>query len=448
MAGVFGLSESWLTQNGDLVPDALVLSHHEQLARLRRYYPPAAGVAVIAGDPCLDRLAASGHLRETYRAALGIEPGRRLVVVSSTWGRRSLFGRSPDLLERIAAELPLDEYAVAVALHPNIWHWHSPAQIKGWLSDCALAGVRLVPPLEAWRAAVIAADVVVGDHGSVTFYAAVVGRPVLIAAADPEGVDPESPIARFSAAAPRLQRGIPLRAQLDAVIRDPQRERYAEILTEATSAPGRSAELVRGLLYRMLDLSEPARPARTSIVPVPRDLAPLPVTAMVTSTSVRVSGNGATVNVDRYPAVLRLADPPAGDNHLLVEWHHPDPSLLDDADVLLADVRTASQQPREWTQQALARFPGCALAAAAEPDGSCLIGTRDGRAFTVRAEETTESSPAVLVSAVLALLTAERSLDGGLPDRITIVSGPVTRVASLTELPADPAPLPTPPAEY
>jgi hypothetical protein len=439
-AGVFGLSEPWLSHNGALIADALVLSHEEQLGRLRRYFPPAAERAVVVGDPCLDRMAASAHLREVYRRSLGVDSDRKLLLISSTWASASLYGSCPDLPERLAAELPLDEYALAVALHPNIWHAHSPWQVRRWLDGAVRAGVLVVPPLETWRAAVLGADLVLGDHGSVTFYAASVGKPVLIAADDPARVDPTSPIARFTAAAPRLHPTLPLRPQVDAALRDPQRSRYAEILTEATSAPGRSAALVRGLLYRMLELPEPARPARTSVVPIPADVKPARVTAIVTMTSVRVRDAEAVVRLQRYPADLRLDDPPDGDPHLLVEWDHHDPALLEIADALLADARTTGDLPLEWFDRALARFPGAALAAAPGPEGTCLIGTRDGRVLAVHPDRTTE--PTLLAGAMLALLGVETSLVGGLPARITVVAGRVTRHASLSEL----APRPTPPA--
>src|ERR1700733_14060854 len=45
---VFGLSADWLMEGGRLVPAAIVLSHHEQLDRLRDSAPEAAAVAVLA----------------------------------------------------------------------------------------------------------------------------------------------------------------------------------------------------------------------------------------------------------------------------------------------------------------------------------------------------------------------------------------------------------------
>lgn len=119
---------------------------------------------MVAGDPCFDRMIASAPLRPAYRRALGVTDGRRLVVVSSTWGALSLFGAHPDLVGKIAARLPVDDYRVMVALHPNTWHWHSPWQVDRWARAWRRAGVTLLPPEEGWRRALVAADSVVGSR--------------------------------------------------------------------------------------------------------------------------------------------------------------------------------------------------------------------------------------------------------------------------------------------
>src|SRR5690606_30658476 len=84
-SGVFGLSEETLTHEGRIVPDAIALSHTAQLARLEKGCPEALPRAFVAGDPCHDRILASLPRRRAYRRAFGLRPGRRLVVVNSTW---------------------------------------------------------------------------------------------------------------------------------------------------------------------------------------------------------------------------------------------------------------------------------------------------------------------------------------------------------------------------
>ncbi|MZD04412.1 hypothetical protein GTW43_04860, partial [Streptomyces sp. SID5785] len=171
---MFGMSPEWLlAEDGTPVADALVLSHPEQDERLRGVCPEAAHTGIVAGDPCWDRLLAARPLRERYRRALGVPPGRRLVLLSSTWGPDALFGDGgddvlPSLLPRLTSELPLDAYRCAAVLHPNVWHGHGPGQVRAWLDRARRAGLALIDPLHGWRQALLAADAVIGDHGSVT----------------------------------------------------------------------------------------------------------------------------------------------------------------------------------------------------------------------------------------------------------------------------------------
>ncbi|MGB6164186.1 MAG: hypothetical protein WBF75_16765 [Pseudonocardiaceae bacterium] len=167
-----------------MIPQALVLSHTEQLDRLAGAVSEALPNAVVAGDPRFDRITASTGLRARYRAALGIVEHERLVVVSSTWSSRSLFGSWPDLFRQLLAELPVDRYRVADVLHPHIWYGHSRLQVRLWLADCLRAGLLLVPPAEGWSAALIASDLVVGDHGAVTCYGAAIDNPTISAIAE------------------------------------------------------------------------------------------------------------------------------------------------------------------------------------------------------------------------------------------------------------------------
>jgi hypothetical protein len=403
---VFGLSPEWLLHDGKVFADAIVLSHDEQLERLSRYCPEAVEAATVAGDPCLDRLRASLHLRDTYRRALGLSPGRRLVVISSTWGPRSLYGLHPEMALRFACDLPIDRYRTAIALHPNVWDGNSPWQIRLWLAAARRAGVHLLSPWEQWRAALVAADVVVGDFGSVPLYAAAIGRPVLIAATHPDGLDPASPVARFTAAAPALRVDRALDDQLEDVIAEPRRDAYELILNELTAAPGSAATRLRALFYRLMRLPEPDHRPLTLVVPVPTG-EPAAPTAVIVATG--LSRDGRTLRMARFPAGPRLAGPPPGDSHLLVEWRHPDPSLLAHADVLVCDPADTFDPPEVWIRRTLHDRPGCLVAAAGD-----VIGVRGGATARLTAV------PAPAEPDKQDRLTAERAAaEQGRPDQPT-----------------------------
>ncbi|MEU8372137.1 hypothetical protein AB0C22_03335 [Micromonospora sp. NPDC048894] len=263
---VYGLDAQRLTHDGRVLPTALALSHDRELEVLRRQCPEAVEAAVVVGDPCVDRLVASLPRRPDYRRAMGLGEHQQLVVVSSTWGRDGAFGRWPDLLPQLMKQLPADRYRVAALLHPAIWDGHGHRQIRAWLRGCLDAGLLLPDPTEDWRGPVVAADHVVGDHGSVTAYAAAIGRRTLLLPA--QGPVPATGTAQHLLAthAPRLDPRQPLISQLALTGEvDPE-----TVMAALTARPGNAGVLLRRTMYRLLRLAEPDQRQQTDPVPVPR----------------------------------------------------------------------------------------------------------------------------------------------------------------------------------
>jgi hypothetical protein len=258
-----------LIYHGRVVPARIAVATDAQLERLQCECPPAAAVTAVAGDPCLDRLVASMPLRHAYRTALGT--GRRtLVAVSSTWGPGSLLEQCPELLPRLAAELPRGRYQLAAIAHPNVWQWHGRRQVTAWYADSIRRGLLVLPPEQEWRSVVAAADVLIGDHGSVPCYAAAAGIPVVLAVFPAGEVDPRSQVAYLAKAAPRLRLNEPIAPQLDRAAMAWCPELYAAINGKVTSAPGQSARIIRTVMYQLMGLSEPTSScAAPEPVPVP-----------------------------------------------------------------------------------------------------------------------------------------------------------------------------------
>ncbi|MEH1130230.1 hypothetical protein [Micromonospora sp. CPCC 206061] len=250
---VVGLSPPWLTWYGRLVPAAVALPHRDLLPVLARHCPQATPVGVVTGDLCLDRLCASRPRQDRYRDALGVE--RPLAAVSSTWGPESLFARGWSLVSEL---LRANEYAVAAVLHPAAWYGHGSRQILGWLREQRRAGLLVVEPA-SWRGLVAAADVLIGDHGSATAYAAGAGVPVLRAGEPAAHTAPGSPIPLIPALAPDLPLADQVRAARPAV-------HVAEALT---SEPGRAARLLRAHMYGLMGLPEPESACSAAPVPPP-----------------------------------------------------------------------------------------------------------------------------------------------------------------------------------
>ncbi|WP_217144317.1 hypothetical protein [Streptomyces sp. AC627_RSS907] len=399
------MSPEWLLADGEPFVDGLVLSHPEQLARLRRACPEAVGASVVAGDPCFDRMLAALPHRDRFRRALGVRHGQRLVVLSSTWNPEGFFGSGdrdilPGLLPRLAAELPADGYRTAAVLHPNIWYGHGPGQIRAWLDEACRGGLALIDPVRGWRQAILAADAVVGDFGAVSYYAAALGVPVLIAADGRDKLDPEAPLASFVRQAPRLDPHGPLRDQVERLLaREHPRAAAAE---GVTSVPGASATLLRRHFYSLMNLPEPSAPALLEPLPLPA-YDPPRRTVML---RVRTRVDGADVMIERSTEQPYGA---GGDTHVAVHEDTRDPGALEVADVIVRDGQPDDPRLggwRGWTAEVLRRYPQCAMAVFVVGPDTCTVRTREGGVLRLSAGTGADVDPAAYASSLYAWLSA------------------------------------------
>ncbi|MFI7100303.1 CDP-glycerol glycerophosphotransferase family protein [Streptomyces sp. NPDC050161] len=431
-----------------VVPDALLrsgrariaVSHPDQAAQLAAAHPATAGRTLLIGDPCHDLLVNGQELRDTYREALGVGDDRRLIMLSSTWRDQSLLGREPSLPARLLAELPLDEYAVALVTHPNIVAAHGTYQLRTVLSSALGAGLLRIPPTDGWQATLLASDLLIGDHGSVTFYGAALGKPLLLGAFGGDEAVSDTPMAELGRLAPRLITDVPLRPQIEQALADAARgsegtRPLAALGDRALVAPGRALQRLRAVVYDLLRLalSEPSsplpRPAPDD--PVPADHQP-DITAVFVTTRVGDTPAGPQVTVRRTPASVAhftAADDATTDGittdidyggdptgtegtfrHLSCSDRERDRRLPESASVLIRETPAATVTAADrWATATLSRYPGCRIAAAEIESGGCRIRLHDGRAVDVSATGSMRDA-AVLAAAVYALLRSGRPL--------------------------------------
>jgi CDP-glycerol:poly(glycerophosphate) glycerophosphotransferase len=222
---------------------------------------PAWGEAAVVGDPILDSLINSCSQVTQTREGLGLRAGQRLVVVISTWRGNSLFASRPRLFEQLLSELPCDEYVVAAILHPNIWVGHGRWQTRTWLQSALSGGLRLIPFQEGWRPTLASADLVLGDHSSVTFYADLLGKPVFRAFGGLDELAPGTVLAERVRINTRFLPGDRLRDTLEG-LSSPSSASTAELLASSVRHVGQAYERLRDLSYELLRLDPPTVPVR------------------------------------------------------------------------------------------------------------------------------------------------------------------------------------------
>jgi hypothetical protein len=254
---------------------------------------------LAAGDPVLDRLRVSLPSANRYKEVVGVGDGVRLVTVCSTWGENSLIAKQPALLARLVAELPVDEFRVATILHPNVWFGHSVWQMRTWLRDAVDGGLMLAAPTGGWRGVLVASDLVVGDHGSVTLHAAALGKPVCLGVWGSGELIAGDPTAELEDALPRLDVDARLVDQVREVIAEFDPAVQAEIVDGAFEHVGESHSILRGAMYELLKLGEPETPPRVLAVDI-ADVISEPVRSHNVSVTWSEQGQLA---LSRLPAV-------------------------------------------------------------------------------------------------------------------------------------------------
>ncbi|WP_225439703.1 hypothetical protein [Amycolatopsis eburnea] len=367
---IAGMDPRRLVRDEQVVPALIAVTHEDQIHQLRRVSPPAADRARVVGDPCLDRINAGTHRAGEYREALGAA-GRKLVTIASTWGPASLLGTHPRLPLRLVSELPVDEFAVCLVLHPGITAAHGPWQVEAWLAQARQAGLRVIPPDSGWQTAITAANCVITDSGSVALYAASQDLPVLLAEGEPATLVPGSPAAALAARAPRLTGAEPLPSQLAKVLEGHVAGCHEEVVRRAVAVPGRSAALLRAAFYELMGLPEPAGDAEfTSHEPV------RPVRTAIAAYVTGAVAEADSTTLLRFPAT----DVPHQVDHQHLSAHCTRASLrqLSAAAIVFTDLPEAEHgRFAEWAADTLRRWPDAHLAAARLP-GRCLVRSRDG----------------------------------------------------------------------
>jgi len=391
---VFGLSPEWVLRDGKPAAQALVLSHSDQLKQLSLSAPAAVPAAVVAGDPCFDRILASLPFRDRYRDALGIGD-RSLVYVSSTWSQDSALGTRFDLLRDLLAELPRDSYAIATALHPNITHRHGPGQVRRWFADCLRAGLIILSEIDDWRTGLIAADLVIGDNGSVTGYGAAIGRPTLLSAFPdvPDG----TPIAELGRSAPRLPARGPVTGPIENALAEHDSQQFAAVADQVTSLPGQAHERLRDLFYEILSLTLPLTETPSVVL-----LAPTPPphrSQTADRVTVHVDSGARLIQLVRRPAELQRDNAarylPAAGGHLCCTTDYPMRTMRERADVLIGRTVDTNGDESAWLQKSLRDNPFCIVAATVD-GGRCQALTRSGEFVTLSTDGSADALPSLV----------------------------------------------------
>lgn len=375
--GPAGLSSHELTAGGKVFPALVGLSSSEQRSRMCE---EARGRGIVIGDLVLDKLVAHVHQKPYFQEDLKIG-NRKLIVVSSTWGKWSAYATQREIITRLVADLPSDEYAVALVLHPNIWWGESEYEIKVHLRDALDSGLLLIDHT-TWQSAIVAADLVVGDHGSVTCYAACMGLPVLVVADGSAELDEESPLAELHAALPRISVSEPLRERVERTLAEHDPAHWESYTDKLFELPGQGLEMAANALLGLMGLPPLTESPRLRDVEAPKVVAG----KAARSHHVVVTTSNGIEHVDRYPSIIKFSGD-LDDSMLVVSAREVDSVTRDNADVVVRAEPLSEDKVARWMIAELAD-PGtnASLVAATTLSGKVLLRFRNDQTVTARGD--------------------------------------------------------------
>ncbi|WP_410608400.1 hypothetical protein [Amycolatopsis sp. lyj-109] len=368
---IAGLPPEWVLRDGKAT---VTLQHPEQITQLLAACPATAGQTAVVGDAAFDRVEASRGLRAHYRAELGTGD-RILITLASTWRTDSLLGRQHSLPLHLLGELPADSYQVCAVLHPNIWARYGRHQIHLWLSSALDAGLVLMPPHAGWQAALIAADQVLTDHGSLGLVAAALDKPLLLSTPTEETVV-GSPPHLLARSAPALVPDAPLLSQVEEARASHQPGQYAAVTSRVFAHTGEAATNLRNLIYDKLALA-PLGPD----APVRRIPLPVPLHRRVRSHVVQaaIPADGA-LDLTRIPAAAMRAEYPV-DAHVVADETELELKIVERAAAIVRCQVLDAAEARTWARATLDANPGARLAVTATPDGCSAMVRGAGQAW-------------------------------------------------------------------
>jgi hypothetical protein len=268
---------------------------------------------------------------------------------------------------------------------------------------------------DRWEGAVLAADLVLGDHGSVALYAAAAGIRVMLGAYDSTQIVPDSPMAALAANLPRISLDSALEPQVrEGLGADIEGPAYC-VARESTGLVGRSLQITQKEAYRLLGLPSPSTDPRVR-APEPCEPEARPSSAHLVVVERCVHGR-AELCVRRFaPNVPQdLVPGHAAEEvcrHVIAGAGELDMNVRENAGVLLLEDFAPGAGAMDLVrslERILEEKSVCATVAGAVtgPD-RCVLGVRDLGVVGLRTVRG-RMDPAVLPSVFLALVSQERA---------------------------------------
>jgi len=209
----------------------------------------------VVGNLRADELIRLNQEREAVRQQLGLQKKDRVLLICSTWGPDSLIQRFGTTLLKEISNIS-ETYKVYLLIHPlnDRVEFSGRSTILECLDVYERNGIaRRVDPKESPLPYLVAADIVLSDHGSLSLYYALLERPLLfVPFATEDLIIKESLIWKFYELQERYYPNLSLGDQLDCAMKNFPAEQHKKTAKLLIDEPGHAKQRIRAEIAKFL----------------------------------------------------------------------------------------------------------------------------------------------------------------------------------------------------
>lgn len=177
---LYTYGKSCYDKRGKILYSCIFASSKTELDLALGMNPAFSDVVTVVSNLKCDLILDQSRQRDDIRYKLGVSPDEKLILVASTFGPNCLFNVIGDALlaeiERLSGQ-----YRFSLTIHPLEYVASLPNK-PSWgerLSVFKEKGCLVITPGESWEPYMIASDVIITDHTSLSLFGLVLERPYI-----------------------------------------------------------------------------------------------------------------------------------------------------------------------------------------------------------------------------------------------------------------------------
>ena len=250
---------AWVNHRGKPFYTRMFEASHRDAEFAVHHNPQLRGGVVPVGHLVADHLLSLTPRRDAVRTSMGYAEKHFVVLFQSTHGAHSLMESiGNELVPQCVSLAAETDFRFILQTHPH--HWTGPyAQEHPYgqllLEHEGKPGITVIYHDDDWAPYMIASDMVITDHTSLSLMYALLGKPMLFVDVPGTTLVQGNPGHRLAQILPKLSFVADLAKDIERARDNFPREEVAAIAEDILSYPGEAAKRIRAEVHRLLGLA-------------------------------------------------------------------------------------------------------------------------------------------------------------------------------------------------